>query len=566
MARRVEEKVVEEKARLHLLPDENLEAVRVHMEPPSLREGETLITRTESLCPECLRILPATVFERDGKVWIRRSCLEHGEIEEIYWGSYEFYTRMSAYAHEGKGIETPNVLEENPICPMACGLCNLHSSHTGLANVVLTNRCDLSCWYCFFYAERAGYVYEPSLKQLKKMFRALREERPVPGNAIQLTGGEPSLRDDVFEIVKMAREVGIEHVQFNTHGLRLAYEPDFARGLREAGVNTLYVSFDGVTPETNPKCHWEIPYALENCRRAGLGVVLVPTVIRNLNLHGLGDIIRFGFRNMDIIRGVNFQPVSLVGRISREEREKLRVTIPDVLEAIEEQTQGQIQVEDWYTCPSTSSVTHFVEALTGRPHYELSVHFTCGVGTYVFRDGEKMTPITRFVDIEGLFEYLQEKADELQSGANKRWVELKMLYKLRSFIDSKKTPKGFKLSRILYNILMRHSYGALGTFHYDALFLGMMHFMDLYNYDIARVKRCDIHYLSPDGRIIPFCAFNVMPELYRDKTQKRYGVSIEEWEKHTGKKISSKPYKRDIKGLEKGEIYKRAYQGFIPKA
>ncbi len=564
LAKTVEEKVLEEKMRLHLLPEEDLEAVRVHTKAPTLHRGESLITQSESLCPECLRILPSVIFHKEGKVWIRRICPEHGEIEEIYWGSYELYAKMSVYAHEGKGIYNPHVLEDSPICPMTCGLCNMHSSHTGLANMVLTNRCDLSCWYCFFYAQRAGYVYEPSLDQIRTMFKTLREERPVPGNAVQLTGGEPSLRDDITEIVKSAKEEGIDHIQFNTNGLRLAYQPDFASRLREGGVNTVYLSFDGVTPKTNPKCHWEVPYALESCRSAGLGVVLVPTVMNNVNVHELGDIIRFGFGNMDIIRGVNFQPVSLVGRLTKEERRKLRVTIPDVLEAIEEQTNGQIMKEDWYTCPATTSITHFVEALTGRPHYELSVHFACGVGTYVFREGGKMIPITRFVDIDGLFEYLQEKADELEAGGNKRWVGLKILYRLRSFIDSKRKPKGFKLSKIVYNILIRHNYSALGAFHMGALFLGMMHFMDLYNYDISRVKKCDIHYLSPDGRIIPFCAFNVLPHLYRDKIQKRYGVPIAEWEERTGKKLASTPYKRDIKRLEEGETYKKAYKGFIP--
>ncbi|MEM3943663.1 MAG: radical SAM protein, partial [Thermofilaceae archaeon] len=108
--------------------------------------------------------------------------------------------------------------------------------------------------------------------------------------------------------------------------MRLAFEPDLAVKLREAGANVIYISFDGVTPYTNPKNHWEIPYVLENLRKAKLGAVLVPTVIKEYNLHEVGSIIRFGVKHADIVRGVNMQPVSIVGRVPRREREKLRVT------------------------------------------------------------------------------------------------------------------------------------------------------------------------------------------------------------------------------------------------
>jgi uncharacterized radical SAM superfamily Fe-S cluster-containing enzyme len=184
------------------------------------------------------------------------------------------------------------------------------------------------------------------------------------------------------------------------------------------------------------------------------------------------------------------------------------------------------------------------------------------MATYVFNDNGKMIPITRFVDIEGLLEYLGGKADELNSGKNKYFVGLKMLFKLGSFVDKKKAPAGFSFSKIIYNALMKHDYRALGEFHHKSLFLGMMHFMDLYNYDIERVKRCCIHYAMTDGRIVPFCAFNVIPEWYRDKSQKSQGVSFSEWEKMTGKNLESDLYKRDVKKLENSDLYKKTYSDF----
>ena len=503
------------------------------------------LSETESLCPECLQRIPAKIFERDGKVWIEKQCSEHGRVEDLYWGSYRMFERAKRFAHEGRTLDNPNINKGNPICPTDCGLCNIHLNHSALANMVVTNRCDRTCWYCFFFAEKSGYVYEPTLDQIREMFRSLRREKPVPCNAVQLTGGEPTLRDDIVEIIRIGKEEGIDHVQLNTDGIRLATDPTLARRVREAGVNTVYLSFDGTDPKTNPKNHYLIPRILENCRQAGLGIVLVPTIINTVNDGEVGNIVRFAFENIDVVRGVNFQPVSLVGRISNAERERLRITIPDVIMKMEEQTNGEIRPDDFYPVPSISALSHFVEAITKKPEYEFGNHFSCGMATYVFKDGTKLVPITRFVDIEGLLAYLDKKAEELKFGKSKYRVGADLLLKLRRFVDKSKQPKGLSLPKILYNAFLKHDYDSLGEFHHKALFIGLMHFQDLYNYDIERVKRCNIHYTSPDGRIIPFCTFNVIPEWYRDKIQKQYGISIPEWEKKTGRKIQDDLYRDD---------------------
>ncbi len=219
---------------------------------PELKPGEKLIKHTASLCPECLRLLPAIIFERDGKVWIRRICPEHGEIEEVYWGDAQLYHRALQYEAPPIKIEGTTMDVVAP-CPYSCGLCPLHQNYTALANLVVTNRCDLSCWYCFFFAEKSGYVYEPTIDEIREMIRALRREGPWHPNAIQITGGEPTLRDDLLEIIKVAKEEGITHVQLNTHGVTFARKwfeegfekaVEYARSLREGGVNTIYMSYD----------------------------------------------------------------------------------------------------------------------------------------------------------------------------------------------------------------------------------------------------------------------------------------------------------------------------------
>jgi len=510
------------------------------------------IRETKSLCNKCLKFLPATIFEEDNKVWIEKKCSEHGAFRDLYWGDYQMYLKAMKFLHDGKGIQNPNIKVEKPLCPTACGLCKDHLSHTALGNIVVTNRCDLQCFYCFFYAKAMGYVYEPSLEQIRMMLRVMREEKPVPCNAVQLTGGNPEVREDLIEIIKIAKEEGYDHVQLNINGThKLQNDLQWAKNVKKAGVNTVYLSYDGTTPKTNPKNHWEIPKMLENCRKANIAVVLVPTVINTVNDHDVGNILIFGIKNIDVISGVNYQPVSLVGRITKADVKKYRITIPDVIKKIEEQTDGMVVKEDWYPVPSVASFTHIIEALTGSPKYELTAHPVCGMATYLFLDGDKVIPLPRFVDVEGLFEFLDEKAEEIKSGKSKVLASLKILAKIGSFIDKEKQPTGLNLAKLLFNILTKKDYSALGKLHHKSLFVGMMHFMDLWNYDIERVKRCCIHYAQPDGTIVPFCAFNVIPQWYRDKIQKKYSLPIKEWEKKTGKKLESDFYKRNIKSTAK---------------
>ncbi len=515
-----------------------------------------LVEHTVSICPECKEKIPAEIFEKDKKIWISKECKKHGKIIDAYWEDAEMYYKAKSFAFDGKGIENPIVEKPNPECPFDCGLCNIHLSHTALANIVVTNRCNLACWYCFFYAKEGDKIYEPSLGHIQKMFDVLRNEKPIAPNAIQLTGGEPSLRPDILEIIKMAKKSGFEHVQFNTNGIRISQEPEFAKQLVEAGASTLYLSFDGVSPSTNPKNYWEMPKIIENCRNAKLGIVLVPTVVKGINDHEIGKIVQFAVDNIDIVRGVNFQPVSFVGRTPRKLRERQRITIPLAIKKLEEQTHGEIEKSDFYSIPSVTSISHFIEALTDKRQYELNNHFACGMATYAFVEDDKIIPITRFVDVEGLFLFLEKIANDIGNGKHKLLAKGELLLNISKFINKRQQPKRLNLALLLASVLLRKNYKALGEMHSKTLLIGMMHFQDLYNYDVKRVQRCDIHYVTPDLKIVPFCAFNVLPELYRDKEQEKFSIPAAQWEREHGKKISDDFYRRKIPAIGKEEKIK----------
>ncbi|MBI3190252.1 radical SAM protein [archaeon] len=413
---------------------------------------------------------------------------------------------------------------------------------------------------CFFYAKEGEPIYEPTMEQIEFMLKRMKNEKPVGANSIQFTGGEPTLRDDLTEIVATAKRVGYDHVQLNTNGINLSRGPELAQNLRAAGVSNLYLSFDGVTPQTNPKNYWEAPKAIENCGKAGIGVVLVPTVIGSINDHELGDIIRFAHGHISNVRAVNFQPVSLVGRMPDALRKKQRITIPGAIRRIEAQTDGQIGKEHWFPVPCAKQITDFIEAIKQEPKYRLSIHFQCGMATYAFHDtatGE-LVPLPKFFDIEGFFEYLGELTREINSSNHKTFkksiVVTKLIMNIKKYVDNDKKPKNLNFVRMLTGTISGANYHGMADFHNSSLFLGMMHFQDPHNWDIDRIHKCDIHYATPDGRILPFCTFNVIPELYRDRVQRKFSISQEEWEKKTGKSLHNDKFHRNLTKEEQTKI------------
>ncbi len=522
-----------------------------------------VLERTKTVCPECKLIVDGTIYKDSENVMIRKFCPEHGWAIEKYWEDYDMYMRMKNYNYFGRGFDNPNYINKGENCPFDCGICERHKSHTGLANVVITNRCHLSCWYCFFYAKEGEPIYEPTKEELNKIFVELKSQKPIPANALQITGGEPTMRSDLVEIVGMAKKAGFDQIQLNTTGINLANHPEYAIKLRHAGVSTLYMSFDGVSKRANPKNHWEAPATLDAARKAGIGIVLVPTVIRTINDGELSNIINFALNNSDVVKAVNFQPVSLVGRMPTRQRERQRITIPGAIKLIEEQTGGVITKDDWFSVPYVGGINKFIEALTGEYKYDLSIHFACGAGSYIFTDKDnKIVPLTRFLDAAGLLEHLQEAVNEMagKSKLQRRLIALKAVTGMKRYIDKEKQPKSVNFTRMLMSVIFKHDFSSMGSFQLKSMFLGMMHFQDEYSYDIKRVEKCDIHYSMPDGRVLPFCTFNVFPEVYRDKIQKQYSIPTKEWENmHHDWTYRSDKYMRNVKEIEATEPYQRTY-------
>jgi uncharacterized radical SAM superfamily Fe-S cluster-containing enzyme len=362
-----------------------------------------------------------------------------------------------------------------------------------------------------------------------------RNERPMGSKAIQITGGEPTIREDLFDIVRMAKEVGFSHVKVNTNGFKLAESVEYCRRLKEERVNTIYMSFDGVTKETNP---WidQCKKAIENLREVNLKCVLVPVLINGKNLHEAGKIVRFALDNMDIVRGVNFQPISFCGRVTKikdEKRDQQRVDYVMMMDAIDKEFNGEISRDDFYPVPFVFPVSRLIELLKGKTQVEFTAHPGCGGATYIFYEDGKPVPVTRFINVEGLLKFI-DKQSRIRGPLKKIRVASAFLKHIDKFVDYDKAPKGFDLKKILKDAAIGGSYDSLRGFHYKSLFVGSMWFQDAFNLNIDRLQRCCIHYTTLEG-IVPFCSYNGLG--IGDKIREKHSISIKEWEEKTGRKM-----------------------------
>ncbi len=459
---------------------------------------------TFSVCPECGKKIPAKIVESDGKVLMRKHCDEHGDFEDIYWGSAKTYAEYMKWFYTGDGVSNPNT-KSTGSCPYDCGLCSNHKSQTILSIIDVTNRCNFNCPICFANANKAGYVYEPSKEQIEEMLDMLASQKPSRNWVVMFSGGEPTVRDDLPELIKMARDKEF-FVLIATNGKRMAEDKAFCKKVVDAGLDIAYLQFDGVTPEPYIVARGFNAFPLktkllQNFREIGFkGTVLVPTVVKGVNDGQVGDIIRFAFDNIDVVRGVNFQPVSFAGRTDKSKLKERRITIPDLIDRISEQTNGDLSQDDFYPIPVSIPLSKFLMK-KGQP-WELSAHPMCGASSYIIKTKEgKLKSIPQMVDIKKLMGLLKE-ANEGKIGrarlamqlpgimkpGSMRWGGAKLLSWIKGVFFGDENVRNFQTP--------------------DMLFIGMMHFQDKYNLDLERLERCIVHYATPDKRIIPFCTYN----------------------------------------------------------
>lgn len=457
---------------------------------------------TQSICPNCGKPVPASYAIRAESVFFDISCPDCGFFSSLlserredfeFWMGFEPVTVAPAKA----------VTEGSPYseCPLHCGLCENHLMTACCVLLDVTDRCNQNCPYCFARSVPETCITaecDPPLAVIERWYDRLLdlgEERPFN---IQLSGGEPTVREDLPAIIAMGRAKGFEYIQLNTNGRRLAEEGAYCGRLKEAGLSTVFLQFDGTEDPINMTLRGEPLFglkrrAIENCGEAGLPVTIVPTVVRGVNLLNIGEMINFMLENIHVVKGVHFQPVSLFGRYPEEagacgdEGPSSRVTMFSVMEQIEAQTKGRIRREDLR--PIT----------TGHP-------LCCFCGSFLLEaDGSVSSLMSDETRSSGASCCEPAPGSGCKGPA---FDPLEVIRRDRDFVLNKwkvgKAPPGGPT----------HGTGPLSLdeaaeyFRANQFTVSGMAFMDGGNLDAERLKRCRVQVFTRDEKLIPFCAYN----------------------------------------------------------
>jgi len=450
---------------------------------------QIVISTTESVCPVCFARVTAAVIRHEDRVIMRKACPKHGQHEALLWRGLPAY---DTWQRPKIPFRSPGVIEHSSPegCPFDCGLCPQHRQQTCTALIEVTSRCNLRCTFCF--ADSGNHVSaDPDLSQIRGKYEALLGRGYMCN--VQLSGGEPTVRDDLPEIVAMGRSIGFGFIQLNTNGLRLASDLAYLERLKEAGLSSIFLQFDGTQAEPyealrGRNCLGNKLKAIENCQQVGLGVVLVPTLVAGINLHQVGDIISFGLRQSPTVRGVHFQPATFAGRYPKVPPGLERITLPDLMREIESQTGGRLRAANF------------------RPPGCENSHCSFHGSFVVMPDGEaKALHNMSWDQCSCATQKAEVGADRTRQHVAERW-------------RAPETPE----------LRTRHDEVSLG--YWDVLLerarthefsISAMAFQDAWNLDLERLRDCCIHVVGEENRIVPFCAYNLTnlsgDTLYRGK-------------------------------------------------
>ena len=447
---------------------------------------------TRSICPECKRVIDAQIIIRENKVYMRKRCPEHGWTEAIISSDARMYVDSVKFNKPGTlPLEFSTEVKDG--CPLDCGLCPEHKQHMCLALIEVNSGCNLDCPICF---ANAGPGFSLTMEQVESMLDRFVEIEGDP-EVVQFSGGEPTIHPQLLEMIQAAKDRGIRQVMVNTNGVRIARDDAFLEGLARLQP-VVYFQFDGLRRETYRTIRGEDLLdlklqALERMHRVGLDAVLVAAVERGVNVDEVGAVLEFGLEH-PAVKGVVFQPVTHVGRHIPFDPMQ-RVTIPDVIHGIVEQTSGRFVLEDFVPVPCCFP--------------------TCQVNSYVFVDGDKTVPLPRMLDIDQYLDYITNRAlPKVPNAADVRKA-LEGLWSASAVAGTEETAGQFQCA-CGPGIELGYELGHLK----DHIFqIAIKDFLDAYTFNVKQVMKCCVGILTPDGRAIPFCAYNSVG--YREQVREQ---------------------------------------------
>jgi len=465
---------------------------------------EVFIEYTKSICPVCKVVVDGQVNVRDNKVFLRKRCGEHGTFEALLYSDAEMYFSSLRFNKPGTiPLEFQTEIVDG--CPLDCGLCPDHKQHACLGIIEVNTACNLDCPICFADSGHQPDGFSLTRAQVEAGLDAFVAAEGNP-EVVMFSGGEPTIHPQILEFIELAQDKGIGLVTLNTNGIRLAHDRAFMAELGRLKPR-IYLQFDGLEERTHRQIRGRDlreakQRALDNCAEQGLAVTLAAAIERGLNEHEIGAIVRFGMAQ-PAVRGVAFQPVTHSGRhITFDATD--RVTNADVIHALADQLPQWFKTSDFVPVPCCFP--------------------TCRSITYALVDGERVVPVTRLLNVEDYLDYISNRVnpDASLRGA------LEKLWSASAFAGSPNTDAN--LNRLAEADLACVACGIespaiLDTLAEKAFMIVIQDFQDPYTLNVKQLMKCCVEEITPDGRLIPFCAYNSVG--YREQVREQLsGVAV----------------------------------------
>jgi len=442
---------------------------------------------TNSLCNECLKVIPTKIVFKDNKVYLLKYCGEHGEQLELLEHDIEYFKHKRDFDKAGTITQTQTDIKNG--CPYDCGLCPNHDQHSCINLIEVTDKCNMCCNTCY---ASSGKGKDKDINTLKKMIDFAADAEGGRGEVIQISGGEPTLHKNIIEIIEYARE-RFQYVMLNTNGIRIAEDKEFVKEISKfKGRFEIYLQFDSFKDETYKTIRGREliklkKQAINNLKEYNIPITLVITLERDLNDKEIGKVITYGLETSNI-RGVNIQPVAYFGRKNGNIDRKNRVTLTDTIRLIEEQTKKMIVKEDFVPLPCN------VERVSL---------------TYLYKTKNGFIPITRTNNIKKVLPYINNTftfkiEDALTNGRDIIFGSC-----CNPFVFLKEFKKFVPKDFMSWELEKRSEYVSNNTFR-----ITISSFLDRYNFDIKSMQKECAHIVTEDLKRIPFSSYNI---IYREK-------------------------------------------------
>ena len=473
---------------------------------------EVFLEYTKSICPVCKAVVDGEVNVRDNRVYLRKRCADHGSFEALVYSDAEMYLDIQRFNKPGTlPLVTQTELRDG--CPLDCGLCPDHKQHACLGIIEVNTACNLDCPVCFADSGHHPDGFSLTLEQVEAGLDAFVAAEGEP-EVVMFSGGEPSIHPQVLEFLALARDKGIGHVVLNTNGIRLAHDRRFAGRLAELGVK-VYLQFDGLDEATHVAMRGRDlrqakARALDRCADAGVGVMLVAAVESGVNDHELGAVVRHGLAH-PAVRGVVFQPVTHAGRHDTFDP-LTRLTNADVIHGLVDQCPDWFRTSDFFPVPCCSP--------------------TCRSITYLPADDEDVLPIPRLLPMDRYLDYLANRVlpdPSLRSVLEGLWSASSvpgsdaMVDGLAAALGSLGLPgDGDELAGSALAACASCGLDlpeALEDLAAKAFMIVVQDFQDPYTLNVRQLMKCCVEEITPDGRLIPFCAYNSVG--YREQVRQQ---------------------------------------------